>query len=129
MKNIFTLILHVANYIKNKKIERQKINNVTELKGFSEAAWSFISSIYESRWDSLYTDKENRTFRQKSAFKFTPKVPNSNFYSNGSKSKDKSAEIAKLPPSIPARPPKEVLEKFKFFKKGKKISCNSQTKQ
>jgi len=119
----------MANYIKNKKVERGKINNVTELKGFSEAAWSFISSIYESEWDSLYTNKENRTFRQKFAFKFTPKVPNSNLYSNSSKFKDKSAEIAKLPPSIPARLPKEVLEKLKFCKKGKKISYNSQIKQ
>jgi len=53
----------MANYIKNKKVEKGKINNVTKLKGFSEAAWSFISSIYESEWDLLYTDEENKTFK------------------------------------------------------------------
>jgi len=34
--------------------------------------------------------------------------------------KDKQAEIVKLLPPIPARPPKEILEKLKFFKKGNK---------
>ena len=34
--------------------------------------------------------------------------------------KDKQAEIVKLPPPILARPPKEILEKLKFFKKGNK---------
>ena len=120
MKNIFMLLLHIANYIKNKKVEKGKINDMTELKEFSKTAWSFISSIYESEWNSLYTDKENRMFRQKFVSKFTPKVSNSNIYSNSSKSKEKSAEIAKISPLIPARPSKEVLEKSKFFKKGKK---------
>jgi len=34
--------------------------------------------------------------------------------------KGKAAEIVKLPPSIPACLPKEVLEKSKFFGKDKK---------
>jgi len=120
MKNIFMLLLHMTNYIKNKKVEKEKINNMTELKEFSKTAWSFISSIYESEWNSLYTNKENRMFRQKFVSKFTPKISNSNLYSNSSKSKNKSAEIAKIPPPIPERPPKEVLEKSKFLKKRKK---------
>jgi len=57
-------------------------------------------------------------FRQKVASKFTLKISNSNFYSNSSKFKDKFAEIAKLS-FIPARLPKEVLKKSKFFKKEK----------
>jgi len=58
-------------------------------------------------------------FRQKVASKFTPKISNSNLYSNSSKFKNKFAEIAKLPSPIPARLPKEVLKKSKFFKKEK----------
>jgi len=73
----------------HKKVKKEKINNVTEIKEFNKAAWSFISSIYKSGWNLLYTDKENRTFRQKVASKFTLKVPNSNLYSNDSKFKDK----------------------------------------
>ena len=57
-------------------------------------------------------------FRQKVASKFTSNVPNSNLYSNSSKSKNKSVKITKIPPPIPARPPKGILEKSKFFEKG-----------
>jgi len=39
---------------------------------------------------------------------------------NTNKSKDKLAEIVRLPPPILARLPKKVLEKSKFFKKEKK---------
>ncbi|KAL9715490.1 hypothetical protein Ac2012v2_002151 [Leucoagaricus gongylophorus] len=72
----------MANYIRNRKVEKGKMNDVPELKGFSEATWSFISSIYESEWDSLYIDKDNRSFRQKVVSKFTPKVPKSNLSSD-----------------------------------------------
>jgi len=37
-KNMFTLLLCMANYIRNKKVKKGKINDVSELKGFSEAA-------------------------------------------------------------------------------------------
>lgn len=113
------LLLYMANYIKNKKVKQKKINNMPKLKEFGKAVQSFISFIYKSGWNSLYTDKENRMFRQKVASKFTLKISNSNFYSNSSKFKDKFAEIAKLSSLIPARLPKEVLKKSKFFKKEK----------
>jgi len=35
----------MTNYIKNKNIESNKINNVLDLKGISEVAWTFISAI------------------------------------------------------------------------------------
>jgi len=38
---------------------------------------------------------------------------------NSGFSTDKKAEVVRLPPSIPAYPPKEVLEKLKFFGKEK----------
>ena len=44
-KNMFTSLLYIANYI---KVKSGSINNVPQLKGFGEAAWNFISSIYES---------------------------------------------------------------------------------
>ena len=61
-------------------------------------------------------------FRQRVTSKFTFKISNNNLFSNGSKSKNSKSknrlvEIIKLPPSILARLPKEVLEKLKFFKK------------
>ena len=38
LKNIFTLLLHTTNYIRNKKVEKGKINDIFELKGFNKAA-------------------------------------------------------------------------------------------
>ena len=40
--------------------------------------------------------------------------------SHSDRSEEKVVEIVKLPPSISAYPPKEALEKSKFFGKGKK---------
>jgi len=38
LKNIFTSLLPIADYIRNKKIEKDKANDISELKGFSEVA-------------------------------------------------------------------------------------------
>jgi len=93
---------------------------VPELDGLGETAWLFISSIYEFRWDSFHTDKENKIFGQKVVSKFISNTHSHNSTSNSNKSKNKPMEIIKLPPSIPARLPKKILEKLKFFKKGHK---------
>ena len=53
----------MTNYIKNKNIESNKINNVLDLKGISEVAWTFISAIYKSEWNSLIANKDNQSFR------------------------------------------------------------------
>jgi len=47
-KNMFTFLLHIANYIRSNKIKKGKANNIPELKDFGKAAWCFISSIYKS---------------------------------------------------------------------------------
>ena len=109
----------MTNYIRNKKVEKGRFNDVLGLKGFSEVVWSFISSIYKSGWDTFYSDKENRLFRQKFGGKFTLNISKNNPSANRVKYKDKAAEIIKLPPPILVRLSKEVLEKSKFFKKGK----------
>ena len=90
---------------------------MSKLDGLSETTWLFISSIYEFEWDLLYTDKENKMFRQKVAFKFTLNTYSHNSTSNSNKSKYKPVEIIKLSPSIPTRLFKKILEKLKFFKK------------
>jgi len=47
-KNIKKSLCHMTNYIKNKKIEQNKANNVLDLKGIDEATWKFISVFYSS---------------------------------------------------------------------------------
>jgi len=47
-KNMYTSLLCIMNYIRSRKVKSGLINNVLQLKGFGEAAWNFISSIYKS---------------------------------------------------------------------------------
>jgi len=53
--------------------------------------------------------------------KFTLKSSKINLSLTSGKPKNKTAEIIKLSPSIPTHLSKEVLEKSKFFSKGKKL--------
>jgi len=53
----------MTNYIKNKSIKSNKVNDVPDLKNIGEAVWSFISTIYESWWNLLIADKDNQSFR------------------------------------------------------------------
>ena len=57
---------------------------------------------------------------------FTPKAPKINSALTLGESKDKAAEIIRLPPPILAHPSKKVLEKSKFF--GKRKNTITKTK-
>ena len=107
--NIFTFLLHMADYIRSKNIKKGLINNVLELKGFGEATWNFVSFIYKSGWNTIDINKDNNSFRNSIANKFTLKVSKIKPLSNSSTSKDKVAEIVRLPPPILAYSSKEVL--------------------
>ena len=116
-KNIYTSLLYMANFIRTRKVINSEANNIPELKGFGKVAWNFIFSIYNSKWDSLSSDKYNNLFRTKVLSKFTLKSPKINLGPTLDILKSKVAEIIKLPSLIPACPPKKVLEKYKFFDK------------
>jgi len=75
---------HVVLYIKNIKDSLHKMgkytrgkvindnpNNCKNLEGIGKELWEFLSSIYESYWDGLYTDSSNNTFRGEVSSKFT----------------------------------------------------------
>jgi len=120
-KNMYTslLLLHIVNYIRSRKVKPGSINNIPQLKEFGKAAWNFISSIYKSSWDTSYTNSNNNLFRSKITNKFTPKTSKTKSLLNSGSSTDKKAEVIRLSPPILACPFKEVLEKSKFFGKGK----------
>ena len=105
----------MTNYIKNKSIESNKVNNVPDLKSIEEATWSFISAIYESGWDLLIANKDNQSFRHKFLSKFAPKIQEIKNKPKNNKS-DKLASFIKLPSPILAKTPK-IKEILKFFKK------------
>ena len=53
--------------------------------------------------------------------KLNPKLSESNSGLSSNKSKGRVVEIVKLPPPIPMCLSKEILEKSKFFRKGKEL--------
>ena len=61
--NMTALLLYIANFIKNRSVKCNLANNITQLKGFGQTVWQFISSIYKAGWNSLITNKNNRIFR------------------------------------------------------------------
>ena len=129
-KNISTLLLHITNFIRNRDVESNKVNNVNQLQGFGQAVWEFISSIYKSGWDTLTTNKNNRMIRQNIVSKISPKINSIKFIKRAKQSKDKQVEVVKLPSSILVRPSKKVLEKSKFFnKRGKKANKSEKPKK
>ena len=65
VKHIKESLRRMQKYILNKSIKDNKANNVKNLEGVGEAAWRFISALYESHWDQLIADKNNLSFRQK----------------------------------------------------------------
>jgi len=105
----------MTKYIKNKKIENNKANKVSDLNSINKTIWKFIFAIYNSELDSLIADKNNKSFRQKVSSKFTPKLNIVKTSNKGKKKADKPASFEKLPPSILAKLPKEVNEILKFI--------------
>jgi len=64
----------MATYIKNKKIETSKSNDIKNFEGIGKVAWDLISFIYEARWDSLIANNHRNSFRQKVSYKFTSHI-------------------------------------------------------
>jgi len=47
VKNIFTSLLHIVDFIRTRRVQKGKILDMAELQGFGKVVWSFISFIYE----------------------------------------------------------------------------------
>jgi len=62
----------MATYIKNKKIETSKSNDIKDFEDIGKVAWELISSIYKAECDFLVTDDHKNTFRQNVSHKFIP---------------------------------------------------------
>jgi len=121
-KNIKDSLNFMAKYITNKKINLKSANELKDLYGIGDAVWNFISSVYQSSWDSLYTDNKSKTLREKISAKFTPRIaPSPNSKNNKSVPKTVPASINKVPPPppLPAKSAKEVNTISKYFQNQK----------
>jgi len=125
-KNIKVSLNFLAKYIKNKQVNSSKTNNLDDFDGMGDAIWNFISSVYEAKWDFLYTDQKSNTLRAKISSKFTPRTVSSN---NGNKkeiAKSVPVTINKFlpPPPLPAKTRKEVNVISKYFHSKKSMVEN-----
>ena len=108
----------MVKYIANKQVNSSRANNLNDFNGMGDAIWKFISSVYEAKWDSLYTDNKTNTLRAKISSKFTPRtMPNKN---NNKKDITKPVPIfiEKAPPLslLPAKSKSKVNTISKYFK-------------
>ena len=83
----------MANFIRFKKVVNGRTSDVSELSGFGEVAWNFISSIYKSGWDLLFTNKYINLFKSKVMNKFTLKALKFNSALTLDSSKGKVSEL------------------------------------
>ena len=109
----------LAKYIRNKQVIYGEVNDLENFDGIGDAIWNFLSSVYEAKWDALYTDHKSNTLRTKISSKFTQRTIPSN---NGNKKdipKSVSVTINKVPPlpSLLAKSKKEINTISKYFKK------------
>jgi len=118
IKNIKVTLDFMVKYIANKQVNSSRANDLNNFDGMDNAIWKFISSVYEAKWDSLYTDNKTNTLRKKISSKFTPRaMPNNN---NNKKDITKPAPVSieKAPPLPPlsAKSKSEVNTISKYFK-------------
>ena len=62
-KNIKDFLNFITKYITNKQVNPAKSNDLKNFNSIGKVIWNFISSIYQSKWDSLIANKNSNTFR------------------------------------------------------------------
>jgi len=117
IKSIKDSLNFMARHIKNKKVEASKANDLSDFDSLGDSIWNFISSIYNSNWDALYTDNKSNTLRSKILSKFTLRISPTNNRSNKEVSKPVLILIEKVPPlpPLPAKSKREVNVISKYF--------------
>jgi len=116
-KNIKVILNFMAKYIQNKKVNGGKANDMNNFDGMDDAIWNFISSVYEAKWDTLYTNHKSNTLRLKISLKFTLRNPPTKGDGNKEIPKPSPVTINKAPPlpSLPAKSKKEINAISKYF--------------
>jgi len=115
----------MAKYISNKKVNPKSSNDLNDFDGISDVVWNFLSSVYQSSWNSLYTDNHSKSLREKISAKLTPRV----VLSSSSKTikNPNLVTINKAPPlpPLPAKTKKEVNIISKYFLPNKPLVNNN----
>jgi len=121
ISNITLFLNRAATYIKQRNLAGGDLNSLQQLKFFGNAAWEFLTSIYESQWDKLLVDN-HLSFRNKVAAQFA-KIPRT-MKETSPTSKMVKTQVSKIPPLIPPRMSKEELRKAEEKRNKKKKPTN-----
>jgi len=115
----------MVKYISNKKVNPKSSNDLNDFDGISDTVWNFLSSVYQSSWDSLYTDNCSKSLREKILAKLTPRVVPSS--SSKTIKNPNPVTINKAPPlpPLPAKTKKEVNIISKYFLPNKPLVNNN----
>ena len=115
----------MARYISKKKVNPKSSNNLNDFDSIGNAVWNFLSSVYQSSWDSLYADNKSKSLREKILAKLTPRVVP--LISNKSIKNPTLITINKAPPPPPllAKTKKEINIISKFFLSNKSMVENN----
>jgi len=125
LKNIKQLLNFMAKYISNKKVNPKSSNDLNDFDGIGDAVWNFLSSVYQSSWDSLYTDNHSKSLREKILAKLTPRVvPSSSSKTIKNPNLVTINKALPLPP-LPAKTKKEVNIISKYFLPNKPLVNNN----
>ena len=119
ISNISCLLQYMACFLRQRNLKGYNGNNIKQLDPFGQSAWDFISAIFKSGWDILTTDNKS-TIRGNIAKEFgkatnPPSRENIHY----------GTHISKVPPPIPPRLSKEVLEKSKTLQRSISTKGNS----
>ena len=116
-KNIKVSLDFLAKYIQGKQVNSNMVNDLGNFDGMGDAIWNFISAVYVSQWDVLYTDQKTNTLRSKISSKFTPCIPSPTGNPKKDAPKSSSVTINKAPPlpPLPAKSKKEINVISKYF--------------
>jgi len=100
----------MACFLKQRSLEGHDGNNIPQLELFGESTWVFISTIFESGWDQLYSSKNTTIYDNISThvrnMQTHKRTAENNAYS-------KTVMIKKTPPPILPRLSKEQMENSK----------------
>ena len=105
----------MAKYISNKKVNPKSSNDLNDFDGIGNTVWNFSSSVYQSSWDSLYTDNCSKSLREKISAKLTPRVVPSSSSKTIKNPHLVTINKAPQPPPLPAKTKKEVNIISKYF--------------
>ena len=127
-KNIKISLNFLAKFIQGKQVNGNKVNDLNDFNGMGDVIWNFISSVYTSKWDALFTDQKSNTLRGKILSKFTPWIPPTNSHPTKDIPKSTPVTINKAPPLPPllAKSKKEINVISKYFQQKKPTTINSE---